>query len=86
MPRYIVPVKVGKKRYYAVFSTIVMGFVSKGYENLKEIKKDYPGLRVKRGRPLTGRYLSSGAISVPMKVYRLQVGSGRKSKKKRRRK
>jgi len=70
MPRYIQPVKVGNKRYYAVFSTIVMDFTSRLYPDLKSIKKAYPRLRVRR-KTLKGRRLPNGRIEVSMTVYRV---------------
>jgi hypothetical protein len=43
MPRYIVKINVeGARPLYAVFSTIVMDFVSKFYRSLEDLWRDYP--------------------------------------------
>jgi hypothetical protein len=43
VPRYIVRINVeGSEPLYAVFSTIVMGFVSKFYRSLEDLWRDYP--------------------------------------------
>jgi hypothetical protein len=43
LPRYIVRINVdGADPLYAVFSTIVMDFVSKFYRSLDDLWRDYP--------------------------------------------
>jgi len=77
MPKVIQPVKVGKKRYYAVYSTIVMDFVTPFYSSVKQLKKMHPqykNLKVKNlfGRNnIKGKLNRDGTISVEMKVYKL---------------
>ena len=85
MPRYIQPIKVGNKRYYAVFSTIVMDFVSPLYPDLESIKRDYPGLRVKRGKPLRGEKRPDGSVAIYMKVWRSQIGGFKRKRGRKRR-
>jgi hypothetical protein len=75
MPKYIQPILVGKKRYYAVYSTIVMDFITPYYPSLKALRKAHPeyrNLKVAR-EPLRGRIRDDGRLEVSMKVYRIDI-------------
>jgi len=76
MPVVIQPVKVRNKRYYAVFSTIVMDFLTPFYPSVQLLKKkspEYKNLKVKNlfGRHISGTLNKDGSITVKMKVYRV---------------
>ena len=79
MPKVIQPLQVGKKRYYAVYSTIVMDFVTPFYSSVKQLKKmhpEYKNLKVKNlfGRKgITGKLNRDGTITVRMKVYKIPI-------------
>lgn len=70
MPRYIQPIKVNGKRRYAVFSTIVMKFMSPVFPSLRAIRKKYPKMPCKR-KALSARKRADGSIEAFMKVYRI---------------
>ena len=75
MPKYIQPIVVGNKRYYAVYSTVVMDFVTPYFPSLELLKKRYPqyrNLKVAR-EPLRGRIREDGKLEVTMKVYRFDL-------------
>jgi len=75
MPRVIQPVKVGKKKYYAVFSTVVMDFLTPFYKSVRELKKNHPEYKSLRVANLFGRAGIRGSVeggdrlTVRMKVY-----------------
>lgn len=78
MPRVIQPVKAGKKKYYAVFSTIVMDFLTPFYSSVKQLKKNHPqyeNLKVRNvfgRRGISGVKNRDGTLTVRMKVYRFK--------------
>jgi len=76
MPRVIQPVKVGKKKYYAVFSTVVMDFLTPFYKSVRELKKNHPEYKSLRVANLFGRgdirgSVKGNSLTVKMKVYRI---------------
>jgi hypothetical protein len=78
MPRVIQPVKVGKKKYYAVFSTVVMDFLTPFYKSVRELKKNHPEYKSLKVANLFGREGIKGSVkgnrlTVRMKVYRVST-------------
>jgi hypothetical protein len=78
MPRVIQPVKVGKKKYYAVFSTISMDFLTPFYKSVRELKKNHPEYKSLKVANLFGRGGIKGSVkgnrlTVRMKVYRVST-------------
>jgi len=78
MPRVIQPVKVGKKKYYAVFSTVVMDFLTPFYKSVRELKKNHPEYKSLKVANLFGRGGIKGSVkgnrlTVRMKVYRVNT-------------
>lgn len=75
MPTYIQPVVVGKDRYYAVFSTVTMSFLTPFYPSVKALKKAHPEYRRLKAAdtPLRGKMNEDGSIEVGMMVYVLSL-------------
>lgn len=78
MPRVIQPVKVGRKKYYAVFSTIVMDFLTPFYTSVRVLKAKHPeykNLKVYNVfgiKGIKGKLNKDGTIILQMKVYRIE--------------
>jgi hypothetical protein len=84
MPRAIQPVKVGKKRYYAVFSTISMDFLTPFYKSVRALRKDLedePEFKKLKVYNLLGSgtkaTIEGSRIIVRIKVYRIDPKSGK---------
>jgi hypothetical protein len=84
MPRAIQPVRVGKKRYYAVFSTISMDFLTPFYKSVRALRKDLedePEFKKLKVYDLLGSgtnaTIDGNRIIVRIKVYRIDPKSGK---------
>ena len=84
MPRVIQPVKVGKKKYYAVFSTIMMDFLTPFYKSVRALRKDLedePEFKALKVGDLLGSdakaTIDGKHIIVRMKVFQLDTKSGK---------
>ncbi len=75
MPKYIQPILIDGRRYYAVFSTISMDFLTPLYPSVKDLKKAHPEYRRLKvvDKVIRGRFNEDGSIEVYLPVYKIEI-------------
>lgn len=75
MPKYIEQIRAGAETYYAVFSTVVMDYLTPFYDSVEQLREEHPeysGLQLAEETVQARRV--GNALAIIRQVYQINVG------------